>query len=137
MNVQAIDHTRDRMQQQTDIPLYTVILGAILQLSSIAFYLHFSEPVLSVNIPTSPGPYSSGHELTLTCNVTVGDPTPTVKWYRNDLLAANGTSFTFSVPADDHGSIYKCSAINIVGTANTSITLISERNLNLVSCFCL
>ena len=69
--------------------------------------------------------------------MTDGDPTPTVKWYRNDAFAADGASYTFPVPVDDHGSVYKCSASNIVGAVNASMTLISDRNLNLLVYLCL
>ena len=66
--------------------------------------------------------------VTLSCTVTNGNPTPTIKWYRDDVFAANGADYTFSASGADHGKVYRCDAANVAGTVSDQITLISECN---------
>ena len=86
-----------------------------------------TDPAKSVQIPTSPGPYAGGQEVTLSCIVTDGNPTPGVTWYRDDAFAENGADYTFSASGADHGKKYRCDANNAAGTVSDEITLITER----------
>ena len=70
----------------------------------------------SVAISGFTSPINEGASMTLTCDVTGGNPTPTIDWYLDGVLVlSNMASYTYTAArADDMDGIY-CSATNSAG----------------------
>ena len=81
-----------------------------------------SDPAELVEITMSPGPHFAGSNIDLDCLVTGGNPTPTLKWFRESTEVGSSVRYSFTATADDNNKIYRCDATNSEGTVSNSIT---------------
>jgi len=85
--------------------------------------------VLSLLIVAPPGPpvitgptvIKNGDSVTITCSSTGGDPTPTVKWLRDDAVfddtsttsgGVTRNSYTFTASPAEHLAVFECQTDN-------------------------
>ncbi|KAI1895183.1 hypothetical protein AGOR_G00103670 [Albula goreensis] len=100
--------------------------------SSVTFLLTTatSPPALRLSVNDTPVVVDPGKNVTLTCEVTAGNPTPTVSWSRypgpmpSRAQIRGGSLKLFSVTPADSG-YYNCTAVNGVGNP-------AKRNVNLI-----
>ena len=85
--------------------------------------------MLSLLIVASPGPpvitgpavIKNGDSVTIICSSTGGDPTPTVKWLRDDVVfddtsttsgGVTRNSYTFTASSAEHLAVFECQVDN-------------------------
>ena len=70
---------------------------------------------------TGPAVIKNGDTVTITCSSTGGDPTPTVKWLRNDVVfddtsttssGVTSNSYTFKASPAEHLAVFECQTDN-------------------------
>ena len=87
---------------------------------------YFSGAFDTVAINGNNSPYNEGDLISLTCDVTGGDPEATVNWYKNGGTTPEATdteSLAFLANRADNLATFTCEATNTVDTQTDTTTI--------------